>query len=237
VLVEADNQGLLVPDSRASAHTVPVTDAQQRSAEFTVLFVCTGNICRSALAERLGRAYLAEVLGDEAGLTSLTSAGTGAVVGSAMHPDSALVLQGFGGDPAGFIARQVDAATLAGADLVLAMTREHRRAVLQMAPRALNRTFTLREAGALVGLLVDAEIPEGDFAERARTLVREMAAARSRRTAGEDDVPDPVSFPLEAHQETGEVIAGALIPLLDRIAGLLDGSPAPSEGSRAQSVP
>ena len=37
---------------------------------FTVLFVCTGNICRSALAERLGRAYLDEALGDEAGASS-----------------------------------------------------------------------------------------------------------------------------------------------------------------------
>src|SRR3954452_22519305 len=89
-------------------HTVPVTGAQEQAAEFTVLFVCTGNICRSALAERLGRAYLDEMLGDEAALIRMTSAGIGAVVGSGMHPDSALVLAGFGGEPADFVAHQVN---------------------------------------------------------------------------------------------------------------------------------
>jgi protein-tyrosine-phosphatase len=45
-------------------------------ATFTVLVVCTGNICRSALAERLGRAYLEERLGDKADAVRLVSAGT-----------------------------------------------------------------------------------------------------------------------------------------------------------------
>ena len=61
-----------------------------------MLLVCTGNICRSALGERLGRAYLADVLGQDAGAVELVSAGVQAVVGSAMHPDSALVLRGLG---------------------------------------------------------------------------------------------------------------------------------------------
>ena len=58
---------------------------------FTVLLVCTGNICRSALAERLGRAYLVEMLGEQADRIRVMSSGTRAVLGSAMHPSSALV--------------------------------------------------------------------------------------------------------------------------------------------------
>jgi protein-tyrosine phosphatase len=63
---------------------------------FTALFVCAGNISRSALAERLGRAYLDEALGERAAVIRFVSAGTHAVVGAEMHPHSALVLQGSG---------------------------------------------------------------------------------------------------------------------------------------------
>ncbi len=187
-----------------------------------MLLVCTGNICRSALAERLGRAYLDEVLGERSGDVRLTSAGTQAVVGSAMHPDSALVLQGFGGEPGGFRARQLVDDMAIDADLALTMTRAHRREVLRLAPRALSRTFTLREAADLVRLIgVDVDLPGEGLAERARALVREMHAARPRRPGTEDDdVLDPIGLPPEVHQEVGEAIAGALIPLLGRITSL-----------------
>src|SRR4051812_10984921 len=76
-------------------------------APFTVLFVCTGNICRSPVAERVARAFLDAALGAEAACIHLGSAGTRAVVGSGVHPDSAAVLAGLGGKPAGFAARQL----------------------------------------------------------------------------------------------------------------------------------
>ena len=187
-----------------------------------MLLVCTGNICRSALAERLGRAYLDDALGEDAGQVRLTSAGVGAVVGSGMHPDSALVLQGFGGDPAGFVARQLVDAMAIDADLTLTMTRAHRREVLKVAPRALVRTFTVREAADLVRLVgEDIDLPGDGLVERARSLVSEMGAARSRRQSGDaDDVRDPIGLPLEAHQVAGEAIAEALLPLLERIVSL-----------------
>ncbi|MGR6967094.1 arsenate reductase/protein-tyrosine-phosphatase family protein [Geodermatophilus sp. URMC 61] len=189
---------------------------------FTVLLVCTGNICRSALGERLGRAYLAEVLGQDADTVRLVSAGVQAVVGSAMHPDSALVLRGLGGRPEGFVARQLVDDMAIDADLTLTMTRQHRRDVLRMAPRALARTFTLREAAGLLEVVgEDVEVPGDGLAERARNLIKELAAARSRRQSGRgDDIRDPVGLPAEVHQEVGDAVAGALIPVLSRIAAL-----------------
>ncbi|MGY1604663.1 arsenate reductase/protein-tyrosine-phosphatase family protein [Geodermatophilus sp. SYSU D00815] len=199
---------------------------QDPTDQFRILLVCTGNICRSALAERLGRAYLDDVLGDDAGLIRLSSAGTGAVVGSGMHPDSALVLAGLGGDPGAFAARQLQPEHAAGADLVLTMTRAHRHHVLQLAPRTLARTFTLREAADVLTLLGDVEADGDDLPSRARDLVRAMATGRSRHVGGEDDdVLDPINLPLEAHQEAGDLVAAALLPLLERFADLVADDP------------
>ncbi|WP_324278579.1 hypothetical protein [Blastococcus brunescens] len=183
--------------------------------------MCTGNICRSALAERLGRAYLNEVLGDAAAQLRLTSAGTRAVVGSGMHPHSALVLAGFGAQEGDFRAQQLTEAQPAQADLVLTMTRSHRRDVLALAPRGLGHTFTLREAAALLPLLPDDDPPGANFAERARTLVAALASARSHRQGGEDDdVRDPIGHPVDVHEEVGEAIVEALLPILRRLADL-----------------
>lgn len=185
---------------------------------FTVLLVCTGNICRSALAERLGRAYLGERGDGASAAVRLTSAGTRAVVGSTMHPDSALVLQGYGAEPGDFVARQLEEAHVREADLVLTMTRAHRDDVLARSPRALARTFTLREAADLLARL-ESPPPAGSGVQEAGVvLVQALAAGRAHRSSGrDDDVPDPVGKPLDAHAEAGELIAGALLPLLDRL--------------------
>ena len=195
---------------------------------FTVLVVCTGNICRSPLAERLGSAHLGPLLADPAVLR-LESAGTRAVAGSAMDPASARVLQALGGDPEGVRARQLTDRIAASADLTLTMTRDHRRDVLSRAPRALARTFTLREAAGLLELLgPDVDLPGEDPAVRARALVKQMAATRARRPGGgSDDVPDPIGQPDEVHAAVGETVAEALRPVLDAFAAAL-GGPVPA---------
>ena len=186
-----------------------------------MLLVCTGNICRSALAERLARAYLDDALGEDAATIRVQSAGTQAVVGSGVHPDSALVLAGFGGDPAGFAARQLADDMAIDADLTLTLTRAHRREVLRAAPRAMQRTFTLREAAALVELVGDVELDGDGLVDRCRSLVKALAAARSRRTSDRaDDIADPIGQTLDVHQQVGEEIAQALLPLLHRLVSL-----------------
>ncbi len=64
-------------------------------------------------------------------------------------------------------------------------------------------------------------MPGDGLAERARHLVKELAAARPRRQSGvDDDIRDPIGQPAAVHAEVGEVIATALVPLLHRIAAL-----------------
>jgi protein-tyrosine-phosphatase len=167
----------------------------------------------------------------------LVSAGTRALVGSAMHPHSDLVLRGLGATAGDFRAQQLTESLAAQADLTLTMTRAHRREVLRLAPRGLARTFTLREAADLLRLLGEWE-PDGDRSgERARSLVKALADARPRHTADDnDDVPDPISGPVEAHEESGELIVSTLLPLLARIAAMVQAGDAAAWPRGAESA-
>src|SRR4051794_35150893 len=103
--------------------------------------VCTGNICRSPLMERLFVARLqAKLPAPQAARFEVGSCGTWGLDGWAMEPAAAETLTGLGGDPVGFQARAMTAALL-DADLILVATREHRRLVVTEAPSALSRTL------------------------------------------------------------------------------------------------
>ncbi|MEI4273198.1 hypothetical protein TEK04_15840 [Klenkia sp. LSe6-5] len=185
-----------------------------------VLFVCTGNICRSPLAERLTTAFAAELGTDE--LTA-GSAGTGALVGHGMDPDAARALADLGGDDEGFRARAFTPALADAADLVLTLERGHRSLVLERAPRALRRTFTLREAAAVLALLRPDELPTATAVhERGTQLVAALARRRNawRGSSGATDIADPYRRPADVHRQVASEIAGALLPLLQEVGGL-----------------
>src|SRR3954466_14540445 len=95
-----------------------------------LLFVCTGNICRSPLAERLAAAWAEQSLGAGAARVHIWSAGTEGRDGKPMDAKSASALSRLGGDPTGFKARTFVPDMADVADLVLTMTRRHRRLVL-----------------------------------------------------------------------------------------------------------
>jgi protein-tyrosine phosphatase len=105
-----------------------VSDPRPR---LSVVFVCTGNICRSPIAEKV---FVHEL--EKAGLAEavhVSSAGTGNWhVGSPADERAAAVLRAGGYDVA-HIARQVDAEQL-GADLIVALDRSHQRALRSLVP-------------------------------------------------------------------------------------------------------
>lgn len=106
-----------------------------------VLFVCTGNLCRSPSAALLLREQLRGAGGTE---VRVHSAGT---VGADVGPPRPLVEEGraFGIDLAAHVPRTVDPAMIQAADLVVGMTREHLRETVVAVPSSFPRTFTLRE--------------------------------------------------------------------------------------------
>src|SRR4051794_14997408 len=75
--------------NRPYRHNVDVHPDESQAATFRLLYVCTGNVCRSPFAEIVTTDLLRRRLGEDlASRISVTSAGVQAVVGSGMHPDT-----------------------------------------------------------------------------------------------------------------------------------------------------
>lgn len=192
---------------------------------FTILTVCTGNICRSPVAELLltrGLADLPDVV--------ITSAGTGALVGAGI-PDPALrLLRADGVDGRGHTSQQLTSDMIREADLVLAMAREHRRAAVELVPAATRRTFTVREFARVSEALSREAAPatgEDDPSERMRAAVLRAAGVRGMVPQPADprelDVIDPYRKSDEVFRQSFEELTPAVrsvVDYLSRSAGI-----------------
>ena len=106
----------------------------------TILFVCTGNVCRSPMAEGIFRQAV-QGRGDY----RVTSAGLGAAEGS---PPSAYAVQAvkeLGIDISGLRSRMLTADLVDQADYIFGMTHSHIDTVKVLYPQAEEKTFLLRE--------------------------------------------------------------------------------------------
>lgn len=183
---------------------------------FEVLVVCTGNVCRSPVAEQVLRARFGERV------ARFSSAGTYALVGQQMPEQAQELARRLGAQPGPLHApRLLDADLIARADLVLALTREHRAEIVRLLPRANRSTVTLREAARLLESLAAAPPEELDLArlralplpDALRELVPLALAERGFATPSDpadDDVVDPYRQSQEVYDESGRQIADAI---------------------------
>jgi protein-tyrosine phosphatase len=97
---------------------------------FVIVFVCTGNTCRSPLAEVLCKQMLAQELGCTperlpASGYEITSAGVAAIPGMQASEESVVVAKEYGADLSGHTSRFLTDEMVLRADYVLAMTQGH----------------------------------------------------------------------------------------------------------------
>jgi protein-tyrosine phosphatase len=159
-----------------------------------ILFVCTGNICRSPTAEAVFRSR-AEAAGLHDIAAAADSAGThGYHVGQAPDPRAQDHARRRGYDLTGLVARQVEDADFQRFDLVLALDRGHLRLLQRLAGNAGDR--------AAIGLFLD----------------------HAEGSAAGQDVPDPYYGGAAAFDQALDLIETGVDGLIARLrAGALPG--------------
>jgi protein-tyrosine phosphatase len=196
--------------------------SSSRARPFRVLFVCTGNICRSPMGQAMLTSRLRAALGDDADrLVEVSSAGTYGLVGHPIEPDALVALDELGVVPDEFAARELADDIVEASDLVLTATREHRAAAVSMLPRWSRRTFTIREFARLVDAVDVAAVTGDDPVARAAALVDAAAGQRGYvrpQTPDDDDVADPYRRPVDAFRVAAKQLDAATTLIAERLA-------------------
>jgi protein-tyrosine phosphatase len=176
-----------------------------------ILFLCTANQCRSPMAEGLLRRLL-EQRGIDA---EVASAGLfdGGMPATATARQ---VLADRGIDVDGHTSRSLTdpSVDLAGADLVLAMERQHVREAAVAAPAAIDRILTLVDATRRAEAAAPRR-PDESLAEWAARLGSGRRPSDAQGT-GDDEIADPIGQPRARYEATADQLQELLERLVDR---------------------
>ena len=135
-----------------------------------ILFVCTGNVCRSPMAEGLLRQRLAdEGLADQ---YQIGSTGVWALDGRPASENARQVMQEQGIDISGHVARTITAQNVSEADLILVMSREHHEVITNTWSQYGWKVFWLSE---MSGRRRDVRDPYGGSLEEYRECANILA--------------------------------------------------------------
>jgi len=141
--------------------------------ERRVLFVCTGNTCRSPMAECIARSMI-EKEGPTGITTIVESAGIAADEGSVASPDAAKVMKERGLDLGAHRSRLLTAEMIDRAEVVYTMTHMHAQRVMSLAPDAVHKVFPLSEKTVV-------EDPIGQNIEVYRTTADQLEKLIAKR--------------------------------------------------------
>jgi len=124
----------------------------KRLAGVVILFVCTGNTCRSPMAEQLCRQILAERLGCapadlEDREVQAASAGMAAMPGGGATEEAISVMANLGLDLRHHVTQPLTEAVVRHADVIFTMTRAQRQGIVTEWPDAAERTRVLAASG------------------------------------------------------------------------------------------
>ncbi|MEK3760843.1 low molecular weight protein arginine phosphatase [Paenibacillus sp. FSL P4-0338] len=189
-----------------------------------ILFVCTGNTCRSPMAEGLLRK-----LAKERGIhVEVRSAGVSAVPGTSISRHAGGILQDEGIQDR-IVSSQLDGEAVAWADLILTLTGAHKRYLLQYFPDAVTKTHTLKEyvqmqesvnadIRELDSLYAEAELNLALGTEPDAAAMQRMIEIRQRIPSF--DISDPFGGSREDYELAAAEIRTALYGLLDKLESL-----------------
>jgi protein-tyrosine phosphatase len=212
-MLDLDLSGLFAPKGGASS-----------SPTIEILTVCTGNICRSPLAEQVLRSRLRPLD------VRVASAGTSAMIDSPMTPEAARIAASLGvaaDDSAAHRGRWLTERELITPDLVIAMTREHRKSIVELSPARMRSAFTVREFERLASGVTDVELKTAadaagtDPHARVRAALEVLNARRGGVEPPSDPAADDVIDPYRRSWETYQRSTAQLLPGLNEVTRVL----------------
>ncbi|HEV3472065.1 MAG TPA: hypothetical protein VG408_02510 [Actinomycetota bacterium] len=159
-----------------------------------VVMVCTGNLCRSPMAEGLLRAAAAR----RGCPIEVSSVGTWAHFGYPAMPESVTVLKHKGIDIGGHRSRPIDVEELRAADVVVAMTSVHVNELKQLVPGIEGKVVLMKE-------LVELAL-EGDLPRAAQARINRLLGAPRPKWRRALDLDDPIGKPIGAYEKTAAEI-------------------------------
>lgn len=179
-----------------------------------VLFVCSGNLCRSPL----GAQVLTARLGRDAPAFTVESAGTIARDGDPMDHAAAAESARLGGDPSRHRSRYLTAAVATDADLVLTAERSHRAAVVSLAPRMAKRAFTITQFARVLDALEPHDLARVTSPGELVDLVARLRGTVPQPTdPAADDVDDPYRRSAATNRRVADEIDAALLVAADAL--------------------
>jgi protein-tyrosine phosphatase len=180
--------------------------AAEPAQTFDVLFVCTGNLCRSPTAEALARRELRRYPGAP---LRFRSAGTHAVEGNPAAGRSVAAAAERGASLERHYARELNRRRVRSSHLILCMAAEHRPGVLGLDRSAARRTF-------LIAAFARAASQWSWLADSPAELV-DLAAEHLRELPG-DDIEDPLGRSPEAFAACAERLDGLVSTVVAALA-------------------